>query len=83
VPSLRIHISLPDYFIAVVDEAARGSGLSRSAFIRVALLKKMGLKSVLDSSPRTLAQIKERAFLEALDQIARELKANGERGSRG
>ncbi len=47
----RINVSLPQNFLDAVDMAALGQGMSRSSFIRVALLEKMGLQNMVDLKP--------------------------------
>ncbi|PIZ62052.1 hypothetical protein COY17_03085 [Candidatus Saccharibacteria bacterium CG_4_10_14_0_2_um_filter_52_9] len=46
-----MNISMPAQFLQAVDQAAKANYMSRSNFIRVALLEKMGLQNMIDLKP--------------------------------
>jgi hypothetical protein len=43
-----VHIVIPKTFLADVDKEARACYMSRSDFVRVALMEKMGKKSLVE-----------------------------------
>ena len=48
VPNVRIHITLPASFLKKVDEEARRRLLTRSVFIRLALMNEMQITDVIE-----------------------------------
>lgn len=48
VPNVRIHITLPANFLHEVDKEARENLVSRSVYIRIALMHEMGAQNMTD-----------------------------------
>ena len=52
VPTIRIHVSIPANFVKLMDQAAASRFMSRSDFIRFALMDKLNIQSLTDLRPK-------------------------------
>jgi hypothetical protein len=58
--STRIHVILPKDFLKALDQEARNSYLSRSEFIRLALMQKMCVKSLINPNAAIEEEVEKR-----------------------
>jgi metal-responsive CopG/Arc/MetJ family transcriptional regulator len=71
VRDVRINITLPPQFLAEVDKRAWAMMVSRSAYIRLALLEKMGLQNMndLQSPDETVKKDPDQEWNDFMDRL--------------
>lgn len=62
----RIHLTLPTAFLKDLDEAARNNLMSRSDYIRMALMEKMNRRNLVESPEQDEESELERLLKEGL-----------------